>query len=116
MSRWACSGSVICLPIFISGFSDVIGSWKIIDISWPQMWRICLGVRSIISWPSNRTDPVRSTLRAVEQAHDRAGQHRLARARLADDAERLAAVERERHAVDGAHRARVACGTTCAGR
>ena len=43
MSRWALSGSVICLPIFISGFSDVIGSWKIIDISWPQMWRISLG-------------------------------------------------------------------------
>ncbi len=38
--RCALSGSVICLPIFISGFSDVIGSWKTIDISWPQMWRI----------------------------------------------------------------------------
>ncbi len=40
-SRWVRNGSAICLPIFISGFSDVIGSWKIIDISWPQMWRIC---------------------------------------------------------------------------
>ncbi len=66
-SRWVRSGSAICLPIFISGFSDVIGSWKIIDISWPQMWRICLGLRSIISWPANLMDPVRSTLFPVSR-------------------------------------------------
>ena len=32
----ASSDSVICVPIFITGFSDVIGSWKIIAISVPQ--------------------------------------------------------------------------------
>ena len=62
----------------------------------PRCGASACGVRSIISWPSNRTDPVRSTLLPVEQAHDRARQHRLARAGLADDAERLAAVEGER--------------------
>ena len=62
MPRCVCSGSVICLPIFISGFSEVIGSWKIIDISWPQKWRICLAARPMSSWPSKRTEPVRSTL------------------------------------------------------
>ena len=37
MSRCTRSGSAICAPIFISGFSELIGSWKIIAISWPQM-------------------------------------------------------------------------------
>ena len=41
----------------------------------------------------SRTLPVAVDVAAGEQAHDRAGQHRLARAGLADDAERLAAVE-----------------------
>ena len=54
--------------------------------------------------PSKMTSPVRSAL-AGQQAHDRAGQHRLAPARLADDAEGAAPVERERHAVDGPHQA-----------
>src|SRR4029078_5078495 len=35
-----------------------------------------------------------------QQSHDAAGQHRLARARLAHDAERAPALEREAHAVD----------------
>ena len=43
--------------------------------------------------------------RPREQAHDRPGQHGLARARLAHDAERLALVEGERHALDGLQRA-----------
>ena len=45
MPRCAMSGSEICLPIFMSGFSDVIGSWKIIAISRPQIPRISLGLR-----------------------------------------------------------------------
>jgi hypothetical protein len=31
--RWTCSDSVICRPTFMTGFSAVIGSWKIIAIS-----------------------------------------------------------------------------------
>ena len=51
--------------------------------------------------------PVADRRSLGQQAHDRAGEHRLARARLADDAERLAPLERERHAVDRAHEAAV---------
>ena len=35
------SDSVIWRPIFITGFSEVIGSWKTIAISVPQSSRIC---------------------------------------------------------------------------
>ena len=38
-SRWWRSDSVICLPIFITGFSEVIGSWNTIAICVPQSWR-----------------------------------------------------------------------------
>ncbi len=38
------------------------------------------------------------------EPHDRPRQHRLARTRLADHAQRAAACERERHAVDGSNR------------
>ncbi len=39
MSRWKRNDSVICRPIFMTGFSAVIGSWKIIAISVPQRLR-----------------------------------------------------------------------------
>src|SRR5262249_29759890 len=41
-----------------------------------------------------------------QQAEDRQGEGGLSRSGLADDPERLAAVERERHAVDGLHHPR----------
>src|SRR5207249_3208481 len=44
----------------------------------------------------------RDRVRARVQAHDRQAGDALARARLADDAERLALLDRERDAVDGA--------------
>ncbi len=49
--------------------------------------------------------PVEHDLAAgrLEQPHHAAGHRRLAAARLADHAERLALADRERHAVDGAH-------------
>ncbi len=59
MSRWRRSGSAICAPIFISGFSDVIGSWKIIAISLPHTSRIAARESPPISLPSNRTLPER---------------------------------------------------------
>src|SRR5690606_8994859 len=43
--------------------------------------------------------------RAGQQTHDRPGQHGLAAAGLADQAERASSVERERHAVDGPYHA-----------
>ena len=94
---------MICLPTFITGFSDVIGSWKIIAICEPQYSRIALASRlaELLAVEENRALADRAPL--GQQTHDRARQHRLAGARLADDAERPAPVEVERHAVDGAH-------------
>ena len=81
-------------PILTTGLSEVIGSWKTIAISRPHRRRSLVGgLRRRARCPSYITLPSRSTLRAMMQAHDRAGQHGLARARLADDAERLAPVE-----------------------
>ena len=47
--------------------------------------------------------PPEAGVDVARQPHDRHCGHALARARLADDAEHLAALELERHAVDGAH-------------
>ena len=63
MSRWIRRGSAICLPTFITGLSEVIGSWKIIAISAPQMSRRCVRLMVVSSCPSKRTDPSRITLR-----------------------------------------------------
>ena len=38
---------MIWRPIFITGFSDVIGSWKIMAISVPQTLAICFGVQLV---------------------------------------------------------------------
>jgi hypothetical protein len=43
MSRWKRSDSVICRPILMTGLSEVIGSWKTIDISEPHTLRISSG-------------------------------------------------------------------------
>ena len=56
-------GSAICFPTFITGFSDVIGSWKIIAISAPQMSRRARRLMVVSSWPSKRTVPSRMVLR-----------------------------------------------------
>ena len=44
MFRWNCSDSVIWRPIFTTGLSEVIGSWKTMPISAPHTWRISSGV------------------------------------------------------------------------
>ena len=57
MSKWRRSVSVICDPILNVGFSDVIGSWKIIATWRPRTsssWRSLSFVRSL---PSNMTEP-----------------------------------------------------------
>ena len=54
--------SVIWLPIFITGLSDVIGSWNTIAISVPQMPRITSGEAPVMSCASYRTVPVTSAL------------------------------------------------------
>ncbi len=51
--------SVICEPIVRIGFSDVIGSWKIVEIFAPRMPSQSLSVLSLVrSLPSNMTEPL----------------------------------------------------------
>ena len=95
---------MICVPIVSVGFSEVIGSWKIIAISRPRTSSSCRSESFVRSRPSKMTEPgddLRGRLR--DQAHDRERGHRLAAAGLADDPERLALLDREADAVDGAH-------------
>ena len=100
MSRLTCSDSVIWRPIFMTGLREVMGSWNTIAISVPHSSRYRrLGHADELARP--RSAHCRCARRcAGQQAHDRPGEHRLAGARLADDAERVAAVEGERHVVD----------------
>ena len=57
MPRWMRSGSVICNPIVRIGLSEVIGSWKIIEMSRPRISRISSSVRSRRLRPSKVTRP-----------------------------------------------------------
>src|SRR5690348_15342447 len=51
------SGSATCHPVRYTGLSDVIGSWKIIAISFPRTSRISSSVFLVRSWPLNTTLP-----------------------------------------------------------
>ena len=62
-SRWRRSDSVIWRPTRTTGLRAVIGSWKIMVIWAPHTWRSSAGSRVVISWPANRTEPLRSTSR-----------------------------------------------------
>ena len=90
---WLCvrTASAIWSPTVSTGFSDVIGSWKIIAISPPRRSRssLCDIVR--------RSRPLYSASPGVDAArrHGNEAEHRhhrdaLPRSRLADDAEHLA--------------------------
>ena len=48
---------MICVPIVSVGFSDVIGSWKIIAISWPRTSSSCFSLSVVRSRPSNMIEP-----------------------------------------------------------
>src|SRR5690242_7825475 len=61
MSRCWRSISVSWLPIFMTGLSDVIGSWKTIASCAPQRPRSSSSVAVTRSWPSNMAEPDRST-------------------------------------------------------
>ena len=84
-----------------TGLSEVIGSWKIMAISLPRIWRISSSSSSSRFWPSE-DDLARDDLarRLGDQAHERQGGHALAAAALAHDAERLFLVQIERDIVD----------------
>ena len=97
--------SAICRPTLSTGLSEVIGSWKIIEMRSPRIARISLlGEREQVAAAVAHRAAV-APGRHRHQAQDRERGDALAAARFADDAERLAVVHRERDAVDRAHRA-----------
>ena len=80
-----------------TGLSDVIGSWKIIEMSLPRMARISRSESASRSRPSKRMlPPTMRPGRRGDQAQDRERGHALAAAGLADDGQRLAGVRREK--------------------
>jgi hypothetical protein len=54
---WTISTSSICRPTVISGFSAVIGSWKIIDSRSPRSRRRSAGLTRSRSRPSKSMTP-----------------------------------------------------------
>ena len=71
---WSCTASAIWSPTVNTGFSDVIGSWKIIEISLPRIFASSPSWSVTRSRPSNRMRessairPGRSTSRITESA------------------------------------------------
>ena len=103
-SLWRLTASVSWSPILCTGFSDVIGSWKIIAASLPRTWRSSDFDRCSRSRPSSIAVPVIRTFFPRQETHQGQVRDGLAGARLADDAEHLAAVDGERDVVDRADR------------
>ena len=56
--RCAIRVSEICSPMVNTGFSEVMGSWKIMPIPLPRTCCICAALRRNKSWPSNSTSPL----------------------------------------------------------
>src|SRR5215208_7812096 len=56
-SRWRRTASVSCDTIVLTGFSEVIGSWKIIAISSPRMLRSCFDDIRSRSFPFHSASP-----------------------------------------------------------
>ena len=110
------SVSPICRPMVRTGLSDVIGSWKIIEMSLPRILRISASVFSKqVRRPGNgrhlHCGPGGSGI-SRKIGH---GSHRLAAARLADDRQNLAFLDVERQPVDRAHDAGRQCESAFSG-
>ena len=89
-SSWIANGSAMIEPIVLRGFSDEYGSWKIICTSRLTAFRSrALQLRDVAALEA---DLARGR---VEQAHHQPRRGALAAAGLADDAERLAALDLE---------------------
>ena len=87
-----------------SGFSAVIGSWNIMPMRSPRSAHIAVVVerRQFLAVEADRAGDLRAL---GQQAHQRQRGDRLAAARFADQAQRVAALERERHAAQRIGRA-----------
>ena len=56
-SWWARIASLICQPIVYTGFSDVMGSWKIMAMPVPRTPFSCFSLRPSTSRPWNLMEP-----------------------------------------------------------
>ena len=93
--RLSCSriASMIWSPTVKTGFSEVIGSWKIIEISLPRICRISRGDRPVSSpRPASRMLPPQCARRPGQEAEYRKGGHALAAAGFPDNAMRFASL------------------------
>ena len=86
-------GSPTWSPIVNSGFSDAIGSCRIIAIRLPRTWRISASdfLHEVLALEQHL--PADDPRRRRQDAQDGQRQRALARARLADDAQGLAGVD-----------------------
>ena len=105
-----CSSSVSAIwrPTVSTGLSEVIGSWKIIEMSLPRSARICaLARRRAGRWPSKRIAAADDAAgRHRDQAQDRERGDRSCRSRISPTMPSVSPrVEVERDAVDRAHHA-----------
>ena len=91
------SGSPTMSATVMRGLSDENGSWKTICIS-PRELAQPARAGAPRSWPSNVTEPAVGSISRISMRPTRG----LAAAGLADDGQRLALLDRERHAVHGA--------------
>ena len=90
------------------GFSAVIGSWKIIEISLPRIARIsAFDRRNQVAAPEQDPAADDPAGRLRHELENRQRRDALAAARLADDRERLAGIDLERHAIHRADHRRV---------
>ena len=88
--------SLTCFSMVCSGFSEVMGSWKIMAIRLPRTARSTVSLAPSSSWPWNWMLPLGMPRRRIgQELQDRQRRHRLAGAALAHQAERLATVEIE---------------------
>src|SRR5579883_3014967 len=103
--RCSVMASITWLPTVKTGFSEVMGSWKIMEMASPRMLRISRSETLARSLPPEQHLAAGDPARRADQAHDGERGHALAAAGLADNAERLPRLEREIHAVDGLNHA-----------
>ena len=91
-------------PTVYSGLSEVIGSWKIIEMALPRMASISpsLEIQEVLAVEADGSadDP---TWRIGDQAQDRQRRHALAAARLPQPRPGLAALQGIGNSIDRAH-------------
>ena len=97
---WIVIGSTSVWPIVKRGLSDAYGFW---NTTWMRFRIGSISARESASrsWPSNIALPVDRAAVGLVQAQQRQAERRLARARFADDAERVAGAQLEARALDG---------------